>query len=1126
MKYFSCAILSVLLIIIPRASVIASGNTHSNQKSHTKVLDKTAHFVDIKSRGQAAKRQLDKYKLQSSFYASINHLGKSNIFHSGAKIYVTKAIGKTTGWYFYDNMENGINSWTVDTHNDTLVHITTANYSSPSHSWWFGNENSGTYANGNRVDQSLISPTIDLSWVSGPFILAFVENYITEQYKDLCMIDVTTDDGASWTSLRAGESGNSQGWILSQFDISGYEGQLIKIRFHFDTGDSLYNDFPGWFIDDVTIYGDPAEVNGTVYYDINQDKLFDGDEYGLGKFTVSATSNGITIQTQTDADGFYDMYLPSSPVIYSITEELPPGWSITTPVSGSWSIDLSSGDNFDSKDFGNWHSAVPINGYVFADDNQNAIQDSDEIFVPGRGIDVYGGGNYTWVDYYLVTDSTGHFNTAVFEPGTYSVQQDFDDDEIQTVPTEQKYTFDIGSLSDSIPTIVFGTYYPDRNMCSISGKVFNDLNKNGILDSGEVGLGWVHVLLNDGDYDDYTGRDGSYHFDDLQPDRYIVSLQFDEGEDWLQIKPTISYDFRFNKKAIVDTANFAVTPLSTSSSISGFVFNDLDGDGTKDQNEKGLPYWSVSLDGSTIFETHLFVNTITDSSGNFIFGNLCPGNYKIYQGLLSDWIQTLPLNFTPYNVSVAPLASANGLIFGNHYDTTFNVGFRSFIPESLALVRDIKGNLKWKPIKNLYPTQLMFGCSFANTGEPTTMLHVEFSLGISDTLTVVPWGNQTVTGLGWVDITFPGWVNTGDTVSIVGFANLAGKKASQRVKKAIWGTGTRAEPLYIYSAFTKNALPNAVDVLMVMNHSIQVGNLTVPSVLMKRYTYIGKSLYYRGNMHEGPPTCFCYIKPNKPFTRQLSYLTPGYYLTDNKLFSETIALKVNIMLSDREITPSGFGDLIYDEGGDNPLNGKSIRFIADKVDEYMSSNDYVPGSPQCHFPIGFESLDSMKLWQTVRNIDSAFCGPIKVYNWTPGTNPTMSLKPVHPVTEIPYLHIDSSLTIVSKHPSIDEVAVYEPDIYDLPQNYPNPFNPTTTISFTLQQESYVTLKVYNALGQEVATLLNGERLSDGPEDVEFDGSSLPSGMYFYRIQAEGIADPDNSVDAQKFIAVKKMILLR
>jgi len=88
-----------------------------------------------------------------------------------------------------------------------------------------------------------------------------------------------------------------------------------------------------------------------------------------------------------------------------------------------------------------------------------------------------------------------------------------------------------------------------------------------------------------------------------------------------------------------------------------------------------------------------------------------------------------------------------------------------------------------------------------------------------------------------------------------------------------------------------------------------------------------------------------------------------------------------------------------------------------------------------------------------------------------------------------------------------------PNSHALFQNYPNPFNPTTKIKYAISSRQYASLKVYDVLGREVATLVNEEKPS-GNYEVEFDGSNLPSGVYFYRIKAG------------RYIKTRKMVLLR
>lgn len=89
----------------------------------------------------------------------------------------------------------------------------------------------------------------------------------------------------------------------------------------------------------------------------------------------------------------------------------------------------------------------------------------------------------------------------------------------------------------------------------------------------------------------------------------------------------------------------------------------------------------------------------------------------------------------------------------------------------------------------------------------------------------------------------------------------------------------------------------------------------------------------------------------------------------------------------------------------------------------------------------------------------------------------------------------------------------QPITFALSQNYPNPFNPSTKISYDLPNNSFVTLKIFNVMGEEVATLVSSEQ-SAGNHSVSFDGNQLSSGVYYYRIEAG------------TFNAVKKMVLLK
>ena len=85
--------------------------------------------------------------------------------------------------------------------------------------------------------------------------------------------------------------------------------------------------------------------------------------------------------------------------------------------------------------------------------------------------------------------------------------------------------------------------------------------------------------------------------------------------------------------------------------------------------------------------------------------------------------------------------------------------------------------------------------------------------------------------------------------------------------------------------------------------------------------------------------------------------------------------------------------------------------------------------------------------------------------------------------------------------------------YTLEQNYPNPFNPVTTINYTVASKDFVSIKVYDVLGNEIATLVNGEKPA-GSYSVNFNASKLSSGVYFYRMKAGS------------FVETKKLILMK
>jgi hypothetical protein len=131
-------------------------------------------------------------------------------------------------------------------------------------------------------------------------------------------------------------------------------------------------------------------------------------------------------------------------------------------------------------------------------------------------------------------------------------------------------------------------------------------------------------------------------------------------------------------------------------------------------------------------------------------------------------------------------------------------------------------------------------------------------------------------------------------------------------------------------------------------------------------------------------------------------------------------------------------------------------------------------------------------------------GPTNIYGWAVGNTGTIRR----------YRRI---LTGAGENPS------QLPTAFALSQNYPNPFNPTTKIKYDLPEQATVVLKVYNLLGQEVATLANNEQAA-GYYEAVWDGRTsfgtpVSSGVYFYRFEA-------TSASGQTFANLKKMVFLK
>ncbi|OLD77814.1 MAG: hypothetical protein AUI33_03945, partial [Ignavibacteria bacterium 13_1_40CM_2_61_4] len=251
---------------------------------------------------------------------------------------------------------------------------------------------------------------------------------------------------------------------------------------------------------------------------------------------------------------------------------------------------------------------------------------------------------------------------------------------------------------------------------------------------------------------------------------------------------------------------------------------------------------------------------------------------------------------------------------------------------------------------------------------------------------------------------------------------------------------------------------------------------------------------------------------------QLSVLSP--LKKNDRVFAELLALKLNIAASATHKFPIGLGELTYSDPSDSagPFNNLLVSDIVKDGDSLMACLSLAAIHP---------SPSLGELLSVLIKLNTAFAETSNFKDTVTFLAKTV-LEGVKALGDVPYLHATPGIepvTFVSQGSQYPEV----PLAYALYQNYPNPFNPVTTIAFDLPEPAVVTLRIYDVLGREVTTLADHQLMDEGSQETSFDAAGLASGVYFYRLVAEGMRedDADNVIAAgHRFIDVKKMLLVK
>ncbi|MBS4028436.1 MAG: VCBS repeat-containing protein [Ignavibacteriales bacterium] len=259
-------------------------------------------------------------------------------------------------------------------------------------------------------------------------------------------------------------------------------------------------------------------------------------------------------------------------------------------------------------------------------------------------------------------------------------------------------------------------------------------------------------------------------------------------------------------------------------------------------------------------------------------------------------------------------------------------------------------------------------------------------------------------------------------------------------------------------------------------------------------------------------------------------LKPAVKKFNNYFWEQAIAFKLNLIASDTGVTPRGLKNLQLTSDvtiAGRSLKDKSLAYISNYVDTlatYWKSNGITEAS---------DYTELKNIANILKTINEAFFAPLDDANTlvdslavVKGTfdtkfkkNPyAVSLLGVKTATDAGILRYVPNLK--SEQVNYDNTDVETPNAFALHQNYPNPFNPTTTLSFVIRHSSFVTLKIYNILGQEITTLINDGLLEEGKHLIQWDASRVSSGVYFYRLTAQGVEEDGNFTSLKKMVVVK------